>query len=606
MKKISQLVLLCALLLVAVTVEAQNNRVTTNNVQDVDIFYHTVDSGQTVYSIAKMYDVMVMDIYKLNPDSENRIRIGERLKIPQRQYAVKSILNAQNNNDYIIHTIKANETIVGLARLYNVNADNILKANPGLSSATFTIGKTIRIPKFVVQQSSTLVVDNNGMREVYYTVPTNDTKYNICRIFKTTEAELLSLNPELSGGLRAGMTIRIPLRISEDELPNNVTPTLRPQFTVPAINRENMIKVALLLPFDTDNLQWTEVKRNFIEYYEGFLLAVYTLREQGFSVELFLHEIGENNPAKTRKVLQDKKEELTNAHLIIGGYSNETEGYSTEQIKLIADFAKENKVKYVIPTSRNDEALDNPYVFQVNTPPALLYEKVAFAGANLFAKYNIIFLDTKETEDDQSGLIKIFKQELKDRNISYKEINYDVINFEASISSLLSTGKPNMIMPVSQSQYALLKTKTILRMIAETKPEYNITLFGYPIWQSYIENCLEDFHALNTYIFSYSYADNLQPNVKAFYEKYKYWYSKSPMNTYTKLALVGYDTGMFFINAIQQFGDNFEERFSEINHKSLQTGFNFDRVNDAGGYLNKNIYIIHYNKDFSITRTEFR
>ena len=608
MKRITQLVLLGAFHLVAFTIDAQNNRATTNNAQNSDIFYHTVESGQTVYSIAKMYDVMVLDIYKLNAGSENGIKAGERLIIPQRQYAVKSILNVQNDDAYIIHTIKANETIIGLSRLYNVSPDNILMANPGLSQATFTIGRKIRVPKSVIQQSSSEVVDNNGTKEVYYTVPSGDTIYGICKRFKTTEAELLRMNPELAGGLRAGMTIRIILRIGENELPNIVKPTPLPVLTVPAINRENMIRVALLLPVDADNLQWTDVRKNFIEYYEGFLLAVDTLRKQGYSIELFTEDIGENNLTKTRRVLQEKAGDLSKAHLIIGGYSNENEGYSTEQIKLIADFARQKEVKYVIPTSRNDEALNNAFVFQVNTPPAFLYEKVAFAGANLFAKHNIIFLDTKETEDkdDQSDFIKIFKQELKDRNISYKEAVYDAANFETAITSILSTSKPNMIMPVSQSLYALLKTKTILRMIAETKPEYNLTLFGYPIWQTYSKDCLEDFHALNTYTFSYSYADNFHPGVKAFNEKFKNWYSKSPMPYFTKFALVGYDTGMYFINAIQQFGSNFEEKLSEMNQKSLQTGFNFDRVSDSGGYLNKNIYIIHYDKEFTITRTEFR
>ena len=607
MKKITQLTFVLACYLVAFTIDAQNNRSVTNNVQETDIFYHTVDSGQTVYSIAKMYDVMVMDIYQLNPGSESVIRTGQRLRIPQRNYAVKSILNV-NTNEYTIHTIVKDETLIGLSRLYNVSMESILQANPGLSLATFTIGKQIRIPKPVTLSSSSEVVAKNGTNEVYYFVPTGDTYYNICRVFKTTEAELLSLNPELSGGLRAGMTIRIPLRINENELPNNITQTKRPAFTVPAINRENMIRIWLLLPIDTENPQWTDVKKMFIEYYEGFLLAYDTLRRQGYSIELFTEEIGENNLTKTRRVLRDKAKELANAHLIIGGYSDELEGYSNEQIRLIADFAKQNNVKYVIPVSRNEEALNNPFVFQVNTPPPYLYEKVAYAGANLFAKYNIIFLDTQEVEDeyDQSVFIKNFKQELKDRNISYKDATYDAADFETAITAILSTSKPNMIMPVSASLFAIQKIKTILRMIAETKPEYNLTLFGYPRWQSYLDNCLDDFHALNTYIYSYSYADNIQPSVKAFYERYKYWYSKSPMPSVTKIALTGYDTGMYFINAILNYGSNFEDRLSEINFKSLQTGFNFDRINDTGGFINKNLYIIHYNKDYSIKRDEYR
>ena len=589
-------------------VDAQNNRPVANKVQDMDIFYHTVESGQTVFSIAKIYDVMVADIHKLNAGSENGIKTGQRLKIPQRNYEVKSILHTKsdtvkNDPNYIIHTIKANETIFGLAKLYNVSEENISKANPGLSKATLTIGKKIRIPKFVPQKPVTQIIENRGAKEIYYTVPSGETPYNICRKYKTTESELLSMNPELAGGLRAGMTIRIPLRISESELPNMITPNQQNVTAAPLVKPENMIRIALLLPVDADKTQLTEDKKNFVEYYEGFLLAVDTLRKQGFSIELFIYDIGENDPAKTRKVLQDKANELTNAHLIIGGNSN-------EQIKLIADFAKQNQKKHIIPTFRSDEALNNAFVFQVNTHPRFLYEKAANAGANLFAKYNILFLDTQETEDkdDQSEFIRIFKQELKDRNITFKNAVYDATNFEENILSLLSVSKPNMIMTISQSSYALQKIKTILRMIAETKPEYNLSLFGYPIWQTFAVDYyfLDDFHALNTYIYSYSYADNIHPSVKLLYDKYKYWYNKSPMPKSTKIALIGYDTGMYFISAIQQFGSDFEDRLSEMNYKSLQTGFNFDRINNTGGYFNKNIFIIHYDKDYTIIRSEFK
>jgi hypothetical protein len=164
-----------------------------------------------------------------------------------------------------------------------------------------------------------------------------------------------------------------------------------------------------------------------------------------------------------------------------------------------------------------------------------------------------------------------------------------------------------MIIPVSQTLDALLKIKPILRMIAESKPEYNLTLFGYPKWQSYIEDCLDDFHALNTYIYSYFYVDNIHPSVKSFYDQYKYWYSKTPMKKWPyKFALFGYDTGMYFLSAIHQFGSNFEEHLSDIPYKSLQTGFNFNRVYEGGCFINTNIYIIHYNKDYTITRTEYK
>ncbi|MDR2679677.1 MAG: LysM peptidoglycan-binding domain-containing protein [Tannerella sp.] len=604
MKKIT----LCALILwvlgfIAINTSAQNDQPVSNNVRDGDIFYHTIERGQTVYSIAKMYDVTVEDIYRLNIGSDEAIKAGDKLKIPQKKTAKLSETGPEAGNVYLYHTIQPRETLYGVSKQYGVSGESILEANPGLSLERFSIGKTIRIPTGKKQKPATEIVENDkGAKEIFYTVPARETMYNICKTFKTTENELLKLNPELAGGLRKGMTLRIPLRINERDIPREKEPDAREVNAMLNAKREvklvNIPKVALLLPYNVGNRKRDSAGNPITEYYEGLLLAVDSLRNMGHSVELFNYDISDGT-SSLQKIFKEEEQTLKDVNLIIGGGSN-------EQIKIIADFAQSNKTKYVIPfTSKNDEVLNNAWIFQVNTPQNLLYANAAYAGANLFAKHNILFLDTKDS-DNQTEFINDFKKELKERNISWKDAVYDASNFPERIEALLTTNKPNVIMPVSNSQDALIKIKTVLRFIAETKPEFKINLFGYPVWQTYTKDCLEDFHALDTYIYSLFYADNMNPGVKKFYDNYKNWFSKSPASTIPKYGMLGFDTGMFFFGALQQYGVNFENNLSEIKYKSLQTGFNFERVNNWGGWINTNIYIIHYNKDFIITRSDFK
>lgn len=75
-------------------------------------------------------------------------------------------------------------------------------------------------------------------------------------------------------------------------------------------------------------------------------------------------------------------------------------------------------------------------------------------------------------------------------------------------------------------------------------------------------------------------------------------------NAYPKYALLGYDLGMFFISAIHLFGSNFENNIRQVNYKSLQNGFRFERVNNWGGFMNTNLYMVNYKRDFTITRAE--
>jgi LysM repeat protein/ABC-type branched-subunit amino acid transport system substrate-binding protein len=588
-----------------INTSAQIDRTVTNDAQqEEDIFYHTVERGQTVYSIAKMYDVKVGDIYRLNWGSEETIRAGDKLKIPQKKIAGASVSGTTSDDSYIYHTIQARETLYGVSRQYGVSGESIVEANPGLSHESFSIGKTIRIPTGKKQKQTAAIVENQrGTKEIYYIVPARGTIYGICRTFRTSERELLKLNPELSGGLRTGMTLRIPLRINEKDLPKEAEPDAREVNAMLDTKREtkrvNAAKIALLLPYNADKTTTNAARERITEFYEGMLLAVDSLRNMGYSTELFVHDTGDGT-ATLQKILKTESRTLKEVNLIIGGVSN-------EQIKLIADFAKTNKIKYVIPFSpRNDDVLDNAYIFQINAPHNYLYANASYAGANLFAKYNILFLDTKD-RDEQADFIKEFKRDLKERNITYKEVVYDANDFPATMKKQLSASKPNVIIPVSSSLEALTKIKTVLRMIAEKQTEYVINLFGYPVWHTYSKDCLDDFHALDTYIYSPFYADNLNPGVKAFYENYKHWYSKNPASTmYPKYALLGFDTGMFFFEALQKYGVNFENNLSEIDYNSLQTGFHFERVNNWGGFINTNIYIIHYNKDYTITRSGFK
>ena len=444
--------------------------------------------------------------------------------------------------------------------------------------------------------------ETDTTKEIEYTVQKKETMYRICRKFNISSYELIKLNPKLKEGVKAGMTIKIPVQ-AEENMTTEPATTMLSERDVNAllsepksIERVNSVKVALLLPFMTNEaIPSTETQR-FIEYYEGFLLAVDSLKNTGCSVDLSVYDTG-NGTKKLKEIL--KEDALKNANLIIGAVQN-------DQIGPVAEFAQKNNIKYVIPfTSKNDDVLSNAYVYQVNTPHSYLYAKAAQGGCDLFAEDNIILLNIRDGKD-KTEFIKAFKAEMKQRQIPFTEINYNAETLTADVDTLLRTDKRNVVVPTSGTLEALNKIKSPLRMLAETKPECGLTLFGYPEWQTYTRDCLEDFYALNTYIYSNFYADNLSKEVADFYTKYKNWYSKNLINIFPKYGILGFDTGMFFIGAINKYGSNFENNLDKIHYQGVQTGFDFHRVNNWGGFINTNIFIVHYQSDFNVTRNEVR
>ena len=119
MNKISIYALTFFLSLSSVTVYSQKNnkQVIFTNEQGSDIFYHTIERGQTVYAIATMYGVSVEDIYRLNPESKEGIKAGSTLRIPQKDSAIAPSGKADN---YTYHTIQPKETLYSLSIKYSV------------------------------------------------------------------------------------------------------------------------------------------------------------------------------------------------------------------------------------------------------------------------------------------------------------------------------------------------------------------------------------------------------------------------------------------------------------------------------------------------------
>ncbi|MFS2674043.1 LysM peptidoglycan-binding domain-containing protein [Parabacteroides distasonis] len=602
MNKISIYALTFFLSLSSVTVYSQKNnkQVIFTNEQGSDIFYHTIERGQTVYAIATMYGVSVEDIYRLNPESKEGIKAGSTLRIPQKDSAIAPSGKADN---YTYHTIQPKETLYSLSIKYSVPATDIIAANPGLSTSTFTIGKNIRIPPTRLETLPT-TEKKTVQKEMEYTIQKKETMYRICRKFDISSAELLRLNPELKNGVKAGMVIKIPVA-SEEVITQNIRQPEEREVnallsTPKDIKKVNRIQVALLLPFMTNETTQSSATSRFVEYYEGLLLAVDSLRNMGTSIELSVYDTG-NGTKKVKEIL--KEDALSNANLIIGAVQN-------DQIGLIVDFAQKHNIKYVIPfTSKNDDVLSNANVYQVNTPHSYLYSKAAQAGCDLFSDYNIILVNIKDKEE-KPEFIKAFKTEMQQRDIPFKEVTYKGDTFATDIEAAMVRDKRNVVLPTSASLDAVNKIKAPLRMLSELKEEekepYMVNLFGYPEWQTYTRECLEDFYALNTYIYSNFYADNLSPEVHSFYSDYKNWYSKNLINTFPKYGILGFDTGMYFLGAINKYGSNFENNLDKIHYKSIQTGFDFHRVNNWGGFINTNLFIVHYKNDYTVTRSEVR
>ena len=147
---------------------------------------YKVISGDTLYSIARKFNMTVDELKKLNNLTSNNLSIGQILK-------VKEVGEKEEN--YISYVVKSGDTLYSIANKYNTTVNGIKNIN-NLSGNTLTVGNTLKLP----------VIENDYIN---YIVKSGDTLYSIAKKYNTTVNEIKKINNLSSNTLTVGSILKI-------------------------------------------------------------------------------------------------------------------------------------------------------------------------------------------------------------------------------------------------------------------------------------------------------------------------------------------------------------------------------------------------------------
>ena len=605
-------------------------------------FMHTVTKGQGLYSISRMYGVTENDIIALNPGSELVIKVGQQLRIPQvstlkaKDVEVSQSLPQEKQNDgQRFHTIKTGETLYRLTVIYGLTAREICEANPGLSAENFKVGQVIVIPErenkpvattqpeevkvtepdpLIGKQGQTepqnkLQKDEVPCRQTHV-VKRKENIFRISRMYGITELELLDANPELrERKLRKGEEICIPypggsaseLGKKDVEQPTKtdteVVPTDEELFAdVKEVSQEiSQIKAAVILPFLLGK-EASDEQQKMVEFYEGFLLSLDSLKREGVSVDVRVYDSGDAQQSISGIL---SSPEMKDMNIIFGPVYE-------QHIAEASAFAAATGVRLVIPFDRKvDEVFTNSYVYQVNTPQSYFYSEVYDHFFRQFPHPNVIFFESPGEKDDD--MIAGFKQEMSMRGTPYTVLVADTATNKDTILTYLDLERNNILMMTSEKSGSLNNMIPVFQLLVRdtTTAKYDLHLFGYPQYQVYTNNHLASFYEIDTYFYSSFYTNNLLPQAVDFHKKYRRTYSKEIVNRYPKYAILGFDIAYYFLKALHLYGTDMENRMNEMNYNPIQTGFKFERVNNWGGFINRKVFFVHFSKAYELQKIDF-
>ncbi len=174
---------------------------------------HTVKQGETLFSIAREYDVDVQKIQTWNNLGGNELSVGQTLLIKE-----------PSSDTAITHTVQSQETLFSISKQYNVSIAEIQNWND-LSNNNLEEGQDLTIyPSQASTQQESLVVEKDSQKNSYYTVKSGDSLYRIAEEHDMSLDELKSLNDLANDNIRVGQRLTVrgksapPPSVADDDI----------------------------------------------------------------------------------------------------------------------------------------------------------------------------------------------------------------------------------------------------------------------------------------------------------------------------------------------------------------------------------------------------
>ncbi|MCF8463748.1 MAG: ABC transporter substrate-binding protein [Flavobacteriales bacterium] len=506
---------------------------------------------------------------------------------------------------YVIHIAQPKQTLFSIAKAYEVKLSRIAFDNPGVLDG-LKLGQPLRILKSALgetkEQESTkesLQLDGNY---VLYTVPKQQTLYAISKEYNTTIGEIMDANPELADGLKVGSTIRIPTpkifgnkQLNEGKqeakmemvgLPDIIRKTTQNEA---GASKSGTYNVSLLLPLHlsiNDSLvlksasgqpeQIYEKSEIALQFYEGFLLAIDTLKKLGYNVNLKVLDT-ENSSSKVGSLVE--KGALKNSNLIIGPFYSKV-------FPEVSKYALDNNIAIVSPTIKGNEILtNNPLVFRIiPSDDAMMVEMGRYLSRSDSTNNLVLHYGAGE----EQSLLWRFRQGLESAgNTPAKFPSYDMAKSGTdSLRTKLTRNKRNNLVILSNNQ---VKLAGLIRKISTWAEDMKIVVFAPNTWTGFKNLEIDHFDDLKIHMAVPFYVDYERVETQEFVLKFRNKFNAEP----SSFAFRGYDVAMHFIrnlNGIKTQGAAYMESVEETGFQSV---FGWKKLPD-GGFENMRARMVDY------------
>ncbi len=557
--------------------EAQNNSVKTNSSNK-----HKVLPKETLYSIAKMYEVSVADLKEWNEaELKDGLKIGQEI--------IVSVKYAPSNSGYVeveevkttstvsSHVVKTQETKFGISKKYNITIEELERLNPQIVEG-LEIGQILKIKENSVEE--TIEIKEAKSTE-FYAVQPDETLYSLSKKLNISQDELIKLNPEIKLRFKEGMVLKVPVTNVSNKQKVDLFATVK---------KDRKRNLVLLLPFNVNKIETDSLKTQkdylkdnkflnlTLDFYSGAMMAIDSAKVLGLPVHIKILDV-ESSKSSSNVAQLIVKNDFSKVDAVIGPFmyshvENTAQLLSKYKTPVISPLSKEiglplENLYYSIPSSESltDKMFDY-FENKSGNVVAVISSKKGATKDYLLKKYP----NVKYPSFDEKGALNI-----------------------ENLKSLLVKGQKNFVILETEKAALILNTT---KALMKFKEEFDLQLVVLELYDTldFEEIPMTNLTELNM-LFP-SYRKEVDTDAGRIFEKeFKKKNNVNP-NAY---ATKGFDLTFDTILRICQ-EDGFVPSAKNSISEQVENTFNYNFK--EGRNVNDGIYIMYYDTDYSIKQAQ--
>lgn len=566
-------------------------------------FIHTLSAGEGVAEVAGLYGLSAGEICEANQIAEGEeVAEGRVLRVPCYE-RVSKLAPKRGDRRFERYAVGQGESLFDVAVANAISLDTLVVDNPGVDVTDISGIRTLNVRLSAKGQTQLPEIERASRRYAallnglsteyeYFVVESGQTLYSL-GVKHCTGVDVLAEENGFPEVIHAGQVLKCAHGHGKHEPLERVTVADVEEFVAQAdsvaIEEElvvsleqfgdEVLSVALMLPMTNNG----KVRGNFVEFYQGALLAAEDLKREGRSLDLKLYDVA-HNPAQVEEIVAQDE--------LAGGVIDLFVGPVYEED--VAPLRGVNK-PVVLPLTSKLDSVKGRHLYRLAPTSEGRKDKL---GGMIAPTTNVIMVYTSSYDEEMEREMLDVVGDHPFGKVIFTE-NFEVDSLQSRPIEELMTVEDNLFVVLADNEIETDRSLAIISSIMNSRqPKYGTTrvpirVVGNAAWERYRNMDKNLLFKLDvSYLINY-HADRGNRAVREFDKRFISAFGRQP----SSFAYRAYDAVRLFGTAMFAGGDLTAELNGSVT-PLLQVPYSF--TEEDGIMVNDSWALVNYRPNYTV------